>query len=68
MSDSARHPAVEMFLTLASPAISSEENPKEHRKSTRCARLTLLSLFAMGRSVVLVRATGSVGMDFGLRP
>ena len=43
MSDSARQPAVEMFVTVASPSISSDQKPSEHRKSTRRAFLIFRS-------------------------
>jgi hypothetical protein len=47
MSDSARQPAVEMFVTVASPSISPEENPMVQRNSTRRAFLIFCSLSAL---------------------
>jgi hypothetical protein len=52
MSDSARQPAVEMFVIVAPPSTSPEENPRVQRNSTRRAFLIFRSL-----SVLMVWAT-----------
>lgn len=47
MSDSARQPDVEMFVIVASPSISPEENPRVQRNSTRRAFLIFRSFSAL---------------------
>jgi len=51
MSDSARQPDVEMFVIMASPLTSPEENLRVQRNSTRRAFLIFRSLFALMVSV-----------------
>ena len=71
MSDSARQPAVEMFVTVASPSSSPEENPIVQRSSTRRAFLIFcwlmicrLSCSRSCRVLVVVLAPWVVGMLF----
>ena len=47
MSDSARQPDVEIFVIVAPPSTSPEENPRVQRNSTRRAFLIFRSLSAL---------------------
>ena len=72
MSDSARQPAVEMFVTVASPATSPEENPMVQCNSTRRAFLIFRSFSTLmmcrvrslrvATSLVVVLAPRVMGM------
>ncbi len=73
MSDSARQPDVEMFVIVASPSTSPEENPRVQRNSTRRAFLIFRSLsalmvwspiFGSGYPSVVVLTPRFMGMGF----